>query len=176
MSTQVKLLLSATLLLSGTFGFLLGRGTAPASSGQEAVLRELAGLRTRLDTHLARERPLGAPPEVHCAVAPGVDAAALKAELVKVLREELGTRAQGEPAPEPRPPPAPPLQAVAAHQQGLRVLDEATRARRWTEEDARSLRRAMVDMTDTQRAEVVRRLVTTLNSNTLDVQTRGMPF
>ncbi|ADO69823.1 hypothetical protein [Stigmatella aurantiaca] len=176
MSTQVKLLLSATVLLSGTFGFLLGRGTAPAASGQEEVLREIAGLRTRLDAHLTQERPTGPPPEVRCAVASPVDAAALKAELAKVLREELGTQAQGEPVLEPQPPPALSPQAVAAHQQAQRILEEATRTRRWSDEDARSLRRALVDMTDAQREEVVRRLITTLNSNTLDVQTQGMPF
>ncbi|WP_075011472.1 hypothetical protein [Stigmatella aurantiaca] len=59
---------------------------------------------------------------------------------------------------------------------GLNGYEDATRARRWSDEDALSLRRTLVDMTPAQRQEVIRRLITTFNSNTLDVQTRGASF
>jgi hypothetical protein len=65
---------------------------------------------------------------------------------------------------------------VAAHQDGLRLIDEATRARRWREEDAATLRRLLIDMTPAQRQEVSRRLSTTINAGGLDVQVVGPPF
>ncbi|MFY0572753.1 hypothetical protein ACN28E_54230 [Archangium lansingense] len=178
MSTSLKRLLAASLVLGPTTGFLAGRLTAP-DTGDGPVLRELAQQRALLEEHLARaEAP---PPEVRCAVAAPtgstVDAQWLRTELAQVLREELALHA-GAPDAAPRPPPSsePPARSLTAHQDGLQVVDRAISARRWTTEDAAALRRVLPDMTASQRTEVIRHLLTTLNSNTLEVQTQGPPF
>jgi hypothetical protein len=171
MSNPVKLLLAATLVLGGFLGgFVTGRGTAPAL-GQQEVLRELERQLRPLEEHLARP-----PPEVRCAVAPTVDTTWLRAELARAVREELALHRPDASVPEQQPPPEPPPQSGPALQQAHRVIDEALRARRWTEEDARAFRRSLADLTDAQRDEVLRRFSATLNSNTLDVQTQGLPF
>jgi hypothetical protein len=106
-----------------------------------------------------------------------VDASWLRAELTQVLREELALHTGAPDAePRPRPPSEPPARSLAALQEGHQVVDRAISARRWTAEDAAALRRVLADMTALQRTEVTRRLLTTLNSNTLEVQTQGPPF
>ncbi|KFA90646.1 hypothetical protein [Archangium violaceum] len=180
MSTPLKRLLAASLILGPATGFFVGRLTAP-DTGDRPLLLELARQRALLEEHLARaEAP---PPEVRCAVvSPSggtVDAQWPRAELVQVLRDELA-RAHHTEAPDtaPRPPPPsePPARSLAAHQEGHQMVDRAISARRWTTEDAAALRWVLADMTAPQRAEVIRRLLATLNSNTLDVQTQGPPF
>ncbi|MCE9668700.1 hypothetical protein LY474_12825 [Myxococcus stipitatus] len=164
---------AATLVLVGVSSFLAGRQTG--SLRDDAVLRELEQVRSRLDT-LATRDPVTARPDP--ATAPTVDTTRLSAELAQVLREELARASvTARPAPTPAPAPAEPTpQATRAHQQARQLLDDAVRARRWTTEDALAFRRALVDMTPTQRDEVIRRLVTSINSQSLDVQTQGAPF
>ncbi|WP_375772844.1 hypothetical protein NR798_18800 [Archangium gephyra] len=178
MSTPLKRLLVASLILGPTAGFVAGRLTAP-DTGDGPVLRELAQQRALLEEHLARaEAP---PPEIRCAVAAPtggtVDAQWLRTELARVLREELAPHT-GAPDAAPRAPPAsePPAQSLAAHQEGLQVVERALSARRWTPEDAAALRQELPHMTASQRAEVIRRLLTALNTQTIDVQTRGPPY
>ncbi|HYH96186.1 hypothetical protein [Hyalangium sp.] len=66
MSTRLKRLLAASLVLGPTAGFLAGRLTDPDTEDRP-VLHELARQRALLEEHLARaEAP---PPEVRCAVA-----------------------------------------------------------------------------------------------------------
>jgi len=168
-----RLLTCGLLALVGSLGFAAGRATAPRAT-DEAVLGELARQRELLEEHIAQ------PPQVRCAVGTAatgsLDEAGLRTVLVQTLREELGTHG-GHPAkPEPPEPPPPPLEAVAAHQEGLRRVDAALGARQWSEEDARVLRRLLGAMTDDQREEVISRLSVSINAGRLDVQVQGMPF
>ncbi|QRO01122.1 hypothetical protein JRI60_19830 [Archangium violaceum] len=174
MQTRMKLLLLVTWGLGGGLGFLVGRGSAPLDTHDE--------LRTLLERQGAQltalEARLGpASRQVHCAVAApgggGLDAAWLRAELSRILEEELGPRrakAGQEPAPEPS------TESVASLQEGHRLIDEASRARRWTEEDARELRRMMGGLSGAQREELMRRFAVFVNAGGVDVQVRGPPF
>ncbi|MCP3065127.1 hypothetical protein LXT21_40780 [Myxococcus sp. K38C18041901] len=164
---------AVTLVLVLGAGFLAGRQAA--STTDAAVMSELERVRARLDaladSHLA-------PTRVDCpsVMAPSVDTTRLGVELAQVLREELA-RSLAAPRPVSAPALAEPLpQSSGAHQQARHLLDDAVRARRWTTEDALAFRRALVDMTPTQRDEVIRRLVTSINSQALDIQTQGPPF
>lgn len=180
MSSRMKLLLTASLCLGPIAGFVAGRVTAPSSADTGPVLEELARQRALLESVLEAAR---APPfQMRQASAPPtgstVDAAWLRAELAQVLREELGNRALQEPEDSkkrPSPPEATP-QNLAAFQEGSKVIDNAIAARRWTEEDATLLRKALGTMTPAQQDEVIQRLVITLNTNTLEVRTIGAPF
>jgi hypothetical protein len=175
MPSQVRLFQGAILVLVGASGFAAGRGMVP--SGEDAVLKELARLR---DVVEAQNAPASAPPQVRCAVAPSasapVDMAALRSEVAQVLREELASRAGSAPKPEPWASPSPPPQAVAAHQEALRLIDEASRTRQWREQDALAARQLLTQMTDSQRKEVVRRISATLNAGGIDVQVHGPPY
>lgn len=175
MQTQVKVLLATALVLAGGLGFVTGRVTSEPS-GQDEVLRELHLQRELLEV-LQSRREAG-PPPTPCATASGaVDAAGLRAEVAHAVREELQASGLERPAPRGEAAPQPPLpRNVAAQQEGLRLIDEATRARRWREEDAGALRRLLVDMTPAQRQEVIRRLNITINAGGLDVQVLGPPF
>jgi hypothetical protein len=176
MSTQMKLWV-AMLVLGPIAGFLVGRQTAPAAD--TSVLREFERQRALLEK-LVAQAPTP-PPEVQRAVAASPasaeDLARLRSELTQVLREELAQRAS---PPEATPPPIaraePSPRNLEAHQQGHQLIDAATRARRWTDEDAQAFRLVLGDMTEAQREDVLRRLVTTINGRTLDIQTRGAPF
>ncbi|WP_257461175.1 hypothetical protein [Archangium lipolyticum] len=174
MQTRMKLLLLVTLGLGGGLGFLVGRGSAPPDTHDE--------LRTLLERQGAQlsalEARLGsAPQQMKCAVAApaggGLDAAWLRAELSRILDEELGARhveAKREPPPEPSP------ESMASLQEGHRLIDEASRARRWRQEDARELRRMMSGLSGAQREELMRRFAVFVNAGGVDVQVRGPPF
>lgn len=178
MSTQMKLWV-AMLVLGPIAGFLVGRQTAPAPAADTSVLRELERQRALLEK-LVAQAP-SPPPEVPRAVAASPasaeDLARLRSELTQVIREELAQRAappEATSSPVVRAEPS--SRNIDAHQKGHQLIDAATRARRWTDEDAQALRLALGDMTETQREEIVRRLITTLNGGTLAVQTRGPPL
>ncbi|MFY2558929.1 hypothetical protein ACN469_14970 [Corallococcus terminator] len=180
MSSRMKLLLTASLCLGPLVGFVAGRVTAPSSADTSPVLEELARQRALLESVLEAAR---APPfQMRQASAPPtgstVDAVWLRAELAQILREELGNRAPSGPEDAQKQPPVAEAtpQNLAAFQEGTQVIDNAIAARRWTEEDATALRGALGAMTPAQRDEVIRRLVVTLNTNTLEVRTRGSPF
>jgi hypothetical protein len=175
MQMQVKVLLGAALVLASGLGFVTGRVTSEPS-GQDEVLRELHRQRELLEEHLSRQE--AGPPLMRCATDSGaVDAAGLRAEVARTVREELKAAGVERAVPrEEATPPPPSPRSVVAHQDGLRLIDEATRARRWREEDAATLRRLLIDMTPTQRQEVIRRLSTTINAGGLDVQVVGPPF
>ncbi|NVJ27048.1 MULTISPECIES: hypothetical protein [Myxococcus] len=180
MSSRMKLLLTTSLCLGPLTGFIAGRATAPNSADTGPVLEELARQRALLQSVLEATRAPSL--QMRHASAPPtgstVDAAWLRAELAQVLREELGNRAPTEPEDAQKKPPAPEPtpQNLAAFQEGTRVIDKAIAARRWTEEDASSLRKELGAMTPAQRDEVIQRLVVTLNTNTLEVRTMGAPF
>ncbi len=174
MRTRMKLLLLVTVGLAGGLGFLAGRGSAPLDMHDE--------LRTLLERQGAQlaalEARLGpASQQVHCAVAApaggSLDAAWLRAELSRILKEELGSKraeARQEPAPEPSP------ESMVSLQEGHRLIDEASRARRWREEDARELRRMMGGLSGAQREELMRRFAVFVNAGGVDVQVSGPPF
>ncbi|WNG37890.1 hypothetical protein F0U60_32480 [Archangium minus] len=173
----MKLLLLVTLGLGGGLGFLAGRGTAPETSHDE-----LLSLLTQQGTQLAAlEARLGsASQQARCAVAspagaPGIDATWLQAELSRILHEELGSRREEEkqartPAPEPS------TESLMALQEGHRLVDEASSARRWREEDAHAMRRVLRGLNSAQRDELMRRFAVLVNAGGIDVQVRGPPF
>jgi len=165
---------AATLVLVGVSSFLAGRQTG--STRDDAVLRELQQVRSRLDALATRDAATARP--APAAAPTTVDTSRLSAELAQVLRDELARAPlTARPAPTPAPAPVEPTpQATRAHQQARQLLDDAARARRWTTEDALAFRRALVDMTPAQRDEAIRWLVTAINSQSLDVQTQGSPF
>ncbi|AKF84589.1 hypothetical protein MFUL124B02_01250 [Myxococcus fulvus 124B02] len=70
----------------------------------------------------------------------------------------------------------PPAENLAAAREGQRLVEAELRVKRWTSEDAQAFRTALVDMTPDQRTEALRRLLTTINSQALSVQTGGAPF
>jgi hypothetical protein len=120
--------------------------------------------------------PLSTPP-----VPPvdGLPPVPLRAELARVLREELDARGVGavsrprEPEPAP-PPPAP--QSVAALEGAHRLIEDAVRSRQWGEQQAQEMRRLLIDMTPAQRQEIIPRLTQALNSGGISVTRRGQPF
>ncbi|WP_426748505.1 hypothetical protein VZQ01_18410 [Myxococcus faecalis] len=158
------------LLLSAcATAFLAGRQTALDTN--EQVLHELANQRAVFDTLLAR------------ASSPSPDVNE------RVLRELASQRAvldtllaRTAPSPDSRqaltPEASVPASAenLAAAQEGERLVDAALRVRRWTSDDAQAFRAALADMTPDQRTEALRRLLTAINSQALQVQTGGAPF
>ncbi|MCP3063204.1 hypothetical protein LXT21_30950 [Myxococcus sp. K38C18041901] len=148
-----KPLLALLLLGTSATAFLAGRQTAPDTNAR--ILQELASQRAVLDTLLSRTST----PDTRCAIA-----------------------ASGAPvAATPSTPPAaapsePSAENLAAAQEGQRLIDAALRVKRWTSQDAQAFRVALVDMTPDQRTEALRQLLTTINSQALQVQTGGMPF
>ncbi|AKF84590.1 hypothetical protein SAMN05443572_10172 [Myxococcus fulvus] len=172
MAPWMKALLIASLCLGPVLGFLAGRATqAPASTDLEPILRELAAQRALLvSLQTAQQGPSARAPS-----GDNLDTAWLRSEIAQAVREALEDSTPPEAAPK-TPPPEPSPQALAALQEGHRVIDNAVAARRWTDEDARALRSTLSTMTASQQDEVLRRLVTTLNTNTLEVRTHGAPF
>lgn len=177
MQTQMKLLLLVTLGLGGALGFLAGRGTAPEAPHDE-LLRLLARQGEQLEALEARLGPVSQ--QERCAVAapagaPGLDAAWLRAELSRILHEDLGSRgAEAKQAQAPVPEPS--TESLMALQEGHRLLDEASRYHRWREEDAQAMRRVMRGLNGAQREELMRRFAVFVNAGGVDVQVRGPPF
>ena len=169
-----RLLKGATLVLVGVLSFVAGRITAPAP-GLDVVLREVALLRQKIE-----EQGASLPPPPQCALAAStstaVDMASLRAELAQVLRTELEMREGVATKPEAQEPQPPSPQAVAAQQESLRLLKDATHSRQWREQDALAVRQLLAQMTDSQRQEVMNRISATLNGGGIDVQAHGPPF
>ncbi len=106
-------------------------------------------------------------------------AAKLSAEtLITALRDEVQSQTiedANEPqvdgaAVEAQPENAP---ALAAAQQRV---EDALSTRRWTDEDAQSLRQNLASLSGRQESEVLARIVPALNSGEIDVVTSGPPF
>lgn len=181
MSTSLKMLMAALWLMGPLAGFAAGRWTVPQPALEpEPVLRELSSQRALLEEHLVRNPRQDA--SVRCAVAasalaPG-EMAQLKTELVQAVRDELALRSDESTLAEGArvPGPEPSEQSLVAVQDGHRLIDNAVRTLRWTNEDRQTLRRAMVEMTYEQQVEVMRRLSASLSGKKLDLQTHGAPF
>ncbi|NVI98488.1 hypothetical protein HV824_10170 [Myxococcus sp. AM009] len=154
--------------------FLAGWHAAPDANAQ--VLQELehqSGMLESLvkQTALPSNAPCGPPPPPA-----SVDVALLRAELALALREALppshaSARADAAEAPEEASP-----QSLSAVQEIHRLIDAAIRARRWTVEDAQAFRESLGIMPPAHRNDAIRRLITTINSQALEVQTEGAPF
>ncbi|NMO23324.1 hypothetical protein HPC49_50485 [Pyxidicoccus fallax] len=169
----------ATLALGVASGLAVGRAAPPPpASGNEELLRLLEGQRALLEALPARLAAEAGARQVQCAVdtpsGASTELAALRTELAS-LREELalGHGARTRP---PEPPPEPSPQAIAARQQGLQVIEAASRSGEWKTEDAQALREQLADMGDDQRQEVMRRLIVLLNEGKLKRRTQGPLF
>ncbi len=168
----------ATLVLGAGLGLALGRTSPPPASGSEEVLRLLEAQQALLEALPARLAAHASARQVQCAVdssaGAGAEVAALRMELAQ-LREELAL-GHGQPSRPSEPPPEPPPEALAARQQGLQVIEEASRSGPWTTENAHALRELLVEMSDGQRQEVMRRLIVLLNEGKLKSHAEGPIF
>lgn len=174
------LLLGVLAMVSAAVGFVAGRESAPAAPSAD-VLRALEEQRGMLDRMQSQLETLSAREPrslVAAATYDGVDLSAVRSELVKALREERGTacpeQAQ-EPVPPP-PPPAPSPEALAAHREGLRMLEDAARSKRWTQADVEALRLHLDKMDVPHRQSITDQLIQMLNGGGYTVQVNGPPF
>jgi hypothetical protein len=140
-------------------------------------LRQL--VREQRDQLTALQRPGSA--QGHCTVVSTLsaqDAAALRADLARLVDERLGG-AKAQPAPantrkiEVEEPSS---DAVAATAEAYRVIDQAVSARHWTEREAESFRQLLPKLTGEQRQEVTQRLTLAINEGRMSVSTLGPPY
>ncbi|WP_157757479.1 hypothetical protein [Corallococcus macrosporus] len=154
--------------------FLAGRHAAPDANAH--VLEELEHQRGMLETlvkqtALPSNAPCGPPPPPA-----SVDVALLRAELALALREALSLSHTSARTDSAEASEEAPLQSLSAVEETHRLLDAALRARRWTVGDAQAFRESLGIMPPDQRNEAIRRLITTINSQELEVQTGAAPF
>ncbi len=164
--------------VTGLLGFWAGRASVPTPEGDDA-LRQLV---LAHDAQLAalHSRP-PQPPQGTCttiATLSANDSASLRAELARLVREELHPEQQ---APSAEPPPhkpraeAPTPEQLPLIQDTQRLMDSALGARRWTAQDAESFRRLLPGLPDAQRQAFLQQLVVAINEGRLQVETRGGP-
>jgi hypothetical protein len=67
-------------------------------------------------------------------------------------------------------------ESSVARGEGLALLEQAQAARRWSDDEANTLRRLLPRMTPADRELVVAKLVAAINGGALQVSTRAMPF
>ena len=155
-SSRNALLVAA---LSGAFGFGAARVTAPASSGNDEIRRELerqSGQSALLATRLAdmqaqlRRSPPG-PLVVPAPPAPSLSGASAPS----------GSVAAVDAPPEPDPASTPESQEALAR--GRKLLDDAISSHRWTSTELAELRQLMADMSGPHRLEIMRSLAAALN-------------
>jgi hypothetical protein len=176
----VRLVLTGAV--TGLLGFWAGHAVSPASAGDD----ELRQLVLAHDAQLAALRTQAPPPVLQgscttVASLSATDSAAIRAELARIVREELGT-AERAPAAEPPPPEKPRAEEPpdpehqALHQDAQRLVDVALNARRWTDRDAESFQRLAPLLPEAKRQALMQQLVMAINEGRLQVETRGPPF
>ncbi|HEX8822993.1 MAG TPA: hypothetical protein VF794_23900 [Archangium sp.] len=158
-------------------GLAVGGWPRPPSRDEE-VLRLLQAQARQLEV---LEGKLRAPPGEHCTLTlpPGaLDTQALRAELARLIKEELRAATAAVPAtPEPAAPPPPPSPVqLEARRQVDRLIDAALTSRKWGPTQAEEFRQLLTQLTGPQSQEAIDRLLRTLNSGQIDVQTGGAPF
>jgi hypothetical protein len=173
----------ALVLTSGAAGVILGRGGIP---GFESARERQARIQAQqLETVLAKtsgiERSLaqlaGAPPRGCPAAGSQLDASALREEIAVAVREaskaepsggrkDADERAAAEPTPE----------NLEAFDQAKGILDNATTAGRWGEQDARALRPLLGRLSADEQRDIMRQLGVAINTGKLVPQMHGSPI
>jgi hypothetical protein len=149
---------------------LVGLGCAVAGliAGERLERRSLGGLTARLDTLTAlvqRPAEARAPIALRCAAAEPI-----RAELPKVQE------APREPdRDEPREP-IPSVEAQAALDRGLRLIDDARQRRTWRDAERHSLHALLGQLDPAGRNTVMRQLVVALNAGQIVPDLSGAPF
>ena len=177
MHVRSFLLPFALLMLGAALGYAAGAGASGRS--QEEILQLLR----EQDSH--RRAAMEGPPRlpggncVFSVPASAVDTPALRAEIAKVVREELqlqrGSGPQVAPAAPPKEP-EPTPENDEAKDRATRMVEKAVSTRHWTRDDAMAYRDLLARMTDAQRKEMSQRLIVTLNGGGISVETMGPPF
>jgi hypothetical protein len=177
MATKTFGVLGASVLAAGLIGFWLGRTAgappAPPASAPPASVRSLASGADR-------------PPEraLSCR---GVDVASLKNDLRQIVREELASQRAPEREVDPgvddgrEPPPARETRALAAadpesHARAERLVEEALRSHRLSQDGNVELQMLLSRLPDEQRIALVSRLYSAINEGTVvpDVPRRSL--
>ncbi|WP_163862523.1 hypothetical protein [Myxococcus eversor] len=168
-------------LLAALAGFGFAQALTPNPVDGELMRRlerqdaRMEALARRLETQVASP-PVAPGPRAMV----GMDLTGLRGELRELLREELRTAmasvADG-PVPEKAPTPPPPTsENVAAFEKVDRMVEDSLASGSWGRAQIQELRMLRGQMTDAQYMELVRKLLTAINSQQLRVEERGSPI
>jgi hypothetical protein len=169
-------------LVAAVAGFCLARWATPSLPAEE-LLRRLDRQEARLEA-LARRlesQPTASPPGVPGPrTVVGMDLSGMREELRQMLREELSAvvsqdsddaRAEKKQAPAPLPP-----ENAVAVEKVHRLLDDSLATGRWGDPQIQQLRALRGQLTDAQYHELLRKLVSALNSQQLRFEGSGPPM
>jgi hypothetical protein len=124
------------------------------------------------------DRPMAAltPPAV-----PVLGSDALRGDIRRILREELQLARQPEPvqaaiAAAPATPPPESAEAVAAAEQGHRIVDGALAAQRWGDQDVTAIRQILPQLAADDRDALLKQLVPAINTGRVRLETVGQIF
>lgn len=155
------------VLLATAGGVAIGRGTvaSPAASPTE------------------RCAPAPAPVAATALpMIPGLDGVALRADIRRILREEIqfarlpeAVQSQVDPAPA-APMAAESGEAHAAAEQGRRIIDGALAARRWSDRDVLAIRQILPKLASDDRDALLRELLPAINSGRVSLESTGAIF
>jgi|GEM_PF-4002127 len=168
-------------LLTALAGFGFAQALTPNPVAEELLMRlerqdaRLEALVRRMETQAASP-PVAPGPRATA----GMDLSGLRGELRELLREELRTAvasADESPVPEKAPAPPPPTpENVAAFEKVDRMVEGSIASGSWGRAQVQELRMLRGQMTDAQYMELVRKLLTAINSQQLRVEERGSPI
>lgn len=168
-------------LLAALAGFGFAQAWTPNPVAEE-LMRRLDRQDARLEALARGLETQAASPPVAPGTMVGMDLSGLRGELRELLREELRTAMASvadSPAPEkaPAPPPPPPTpENVAAFEKVDRMVEASLVSGSWGRAQIQELRTLRGQMTDAQYMELVRKLLTAINSQQLRVEERGSPI
>jgi hypothetical protein len=113
--------------------------------------------------------PVPAPPVARATyvAAPAIPAESIRSAVRDALREERHEACA--PAPAPPPPPPPPEPDPAALDSGRALVSAALAARRWGPDETADLRALLPQLSDAQRAELLRTLLPAVNRGEIEV-------
>ncbi|MFY0527048.1 hypothetical protein ACN28I_29210 [Archangium gephyra] len=171
--------LALTGTVTGLLGFWAGRASVPTPEADDALRQLVLAHDAQLAALRSQPPP---PPQGTCttvATLSANDSASLRAELARLVREELHPEPR---APSAEPPPELPRAETPAPEQlpliqdTQRLVDSALSARRWTDQDAEAFRRLAPHLPDAQRRALMQQVVVAINEGRIQMETRGLPF
>ena len=130
---------------------------------------------------IAEDAQASPAPTMACAVS--VDPSILRAEFAKALASALPTVRSAPPdqginqaptAADPGPAPSP--AQVAAFDHGQAIFERAVRQGHMSVAESRELRGVLVNMDDSSRLELTRRMIQAMNQDKFQVEARELPF